>query len=176
MKKTILLAMVATTLFACGTKTETSSTAATTTPNIPANATGYNIDSTANIATLQKINESGSAGDTTIAKAAYLDTAIVYDNGKKVPIAENIKMIPFLKSKGVTMHVDKYDAIWETVMKKVDEIGVQNYVFAYETVSFTKGNKKSIVTVFQALAFNKEGKIVKEWDVYDPTSLIEFLK
>jgi hypothetical protein len=175
MKKTIYLAMLAATLFACGTKTETNSTTVTT-PNFPTNATGYNLDSTVNIATLQKINESGSAGDTSVAKAAYLDTAIVYDNGKKVPIAENIKMIPFLKSKGVTMHVDKYDAIWETVNNKIDDIGVQNYVFAYETVSFTKGDKKSTITVFQAIAFNKEGKIVKEWDVYDPTSLNEFLK
>lgn len=175
MKKTILSAIIATTLFACGTKTETPSTNAAG-PVVPANATGYNLDSTANMATLQKINESGAAGDTSVAKAAYLDTAIVYDNGKKVPIAENIKMIPFLKTKGVTMHVDKYDAIWETVNNKVDEIGVQNYVFAYETVSFTKGDKKSTIAVFQAIAFNKEGKIVKEWDVYDPTALIEFLK
>lgn len=171
MKKVILSVIVATTLFACGTKSENAAT-----NSFPANATGYNLDSTANIATLQKINEAGAAGDTSIAKTSYVDTAVVYDNGKKMTIAENMAMIPMLKNKGITMHTDKYDAIWETVNNKVDENGVQNYVFAYETVSFSKGDKKITVTVFQVDAFNKEGKIVKEWDIYDTSALSELLK
>ena len=172
MKKIIIAAISAATLFACGTKSDSTNATA----SYPANTLGYNIDSTANITTLKKINEAGAAGDTSIAKLYYVDTAVVYDNGKVQTLKENMAMIPYLKSKGVTMHTDKYDAIWEAVNNKVDQIGVQNYVFAYETVSFTRADKKITVTVFQVVAFNKEGKIVREYDIYDTSALVELLK
>lgn len=175
MKKLVLSAIVATTLFSCGGKTEKTETAAAA-PSIPANASGYTLDSTANTATLKKINEIGWNGDLNVVRAAYVDTAMVYDNGKKMTIEENMKMIPLFKSKGITVHTDSYDAIWETVNNKVDEIGVQNYVLAYEHVTFSKGDKKITVVIFQVDAFNKEGKIVKEWDLYDTSAIAELLK
>jgi hypothetical protein len=43
-------------------------------------------------------------------------------------------------------------------------------------VTFTKGDKKVNVIVFQAAGFNKDGKIVKEWNVYDASLLADLLK
>lgn len=172
MKRILLSAITTVVLFACGTKTETTNSTAA----YPANATGYNLDSTENIATLKRINEAAAAGDTSVAKASYVDSAVVFDNGKLQTLKENVAMIPMLKSKGITMHTDKYEAIWETVNNKANEIGIKNYVFAYENVSFTKADKKIVLTVFQAAAFNKDGKIVREWDVYDASALAELLK
>ena len=168
--------MVATTLFACGNKTETKTDANTANASFPSNASGYTLDSSANTATLQKINELGWAGNEKQARTFYTDSAVVYDNGKKLTIDENMKMIPLFKSKGVTVKTEKYDAIWESVNNKESEDGIRNYVFAYEEVSFTKGDKKVNVVVFQADGFNKEGKIVKEWNVYDASALADFFK
>jgi hypothetical protein len=175
MKKLVLSAIVVTTLLACGGKTEKAETA-NATASFPANASGYNLDSSANTETLKKINELAWSGDLKTARTSYVDSAMVYDNGKKLTIDENMSMVTLFKSKGITVHTDSYDAIWESVNNKIDEIGVQNYVFAYEHVTFTKGDKKVTAILFQALAFNKEGKIVKEWDVYDTSAIAELLK
>ena len=90
MKKLVLSAIVATTLFACGGKTEKAETATST---FPANASGYNLDSTANTESLKKINELAWSGDLKTARTSYVDTAMVYDNGKKITIDENMTMV-----------------------------------------------------------------------------------
>lgn len=175
MKKFILTAMVATALFACGNKTETTD-ANSATASFPSNASGYTLDSSANTATLQKINELGWSGNEAQARTFYTDSAVVFDNGKKLTIDENMKMIPLFKSKGIAVKTEKYDAIWESVNNKANEDGIRNYVFAYENVAFTKGGKTVNVIVFQAVGFTKEGKIAKEWNVYDASALADFLK
>jgi hypothetical protein len=174
MKKVILSAIVATTLFACGTKTENASTSPVA--NYPANASGYNLDSTANTATLKKINAAGWAGDVATAKAAYADTAVVFDNGTKQKLEENMEMLNLFKNKGIKVNVENYYAIWESVNNKIDENGVQNYTFAYENVAFSKGDKKVNVILFQVDAFSKDGKIVKEWNIYDASKIADLLK
>ena len=176
MKKFILTAMVATALFACGNKTETTTDASSAATSFPSDASGYTLDSSANTATLQKINELGWSGSEVQARTYYVDSAVVYDNGKKMSIDENMKMIPMFKSKGIAVKTEKYDAIWESVNNKANEDGIRNYVFAYEDVSFTKGDKKVNVVVFQAVGFNKDGKIAKEWNVYDASLLADLLK
>ncbi len=176
MKKFILTAMVATTLFACGNKTEKTTDANSATASFPSNASGYTLDSSANTATLQKINELGWSGNEKQARTFYIDSAVVFDNGNKLSIDENMKMIPMFKNKGIVVKTEKYDAIWESVNNKANDDGIRNYVFAYEEVSFTKGDKKVNIIVFQAVGFTKEGKIAKEWNVYDASLLADLLK
>lgn len=174
MKKVLFTAIIATSLFACGTKSE--KTEATASASYPADATGYSIDSSANITALKKLNATEIDNYVDAAKAAYADTVTLFDNNRKQTLAESLANIPLLKSKGIKVHTDKYDAIWESVNNKVDDNGVKNYVFAYQHVSFTKGDKKVTVVLFQVDAFRADGKIVKEWNVYDTYELASLFK
>ena len=44
-------------------------------------------------------------------------------------------------------------------------------MYCYLTTTFTKGEKSVDVVMFQADLFNKDGKIVEEWLVYDQTAI-----
>ena len=55
----------------------------------------------------------------------------------------------------------KYDVIWESVNYKANEKGVKNYVFAYCTNTWTKGEKSVQIVTFQVDAI-KDGKIVED--------------
>ena len=65
--------------------------------------------------------------------------------------------------------------IWEEINFKADEKGVTNYVLAYCTNTWTKGDKSIDIVTFQVDAI-KDGKIVEEWNVYDSAPLMELLK
>jgi hypothetical protein len=178
MKKVLLSAIIATALFACGTsgdKTSTSTATPATPGNYPANAVGYTLDSSANINTVKKAINAGITSDSVAFMEIYADTTAIYDNMHKQTIFENMKMAAFFKSKGVTMSLDKINAIWETVSNKPDDIGITNYVNVYFDASLTSATKK-VTTRFNAVFAFKNGKIVREWDTYDSAPLMEVLK
>ena len=63
--------------------------------------------------------------------------------------------------------------VWEEVNYKADEKGVKNYVLAYCTNTWTKGDKSVQIVTFQVDAI-KDGKIVEEWNVYDSAAFEVF--
>ena len=169
MKKLFLSVLVITSLIACETKTNTTSN------NYPANAVGYNIDSSENIITTKKAIDAGLISDTATAKLCYADSAIVYDNQNKQTIAESMQVANFLKSKGVVIKLGNINAIWESVKNKEDDLGVKNYVSVYFDASVIKGDKK-VKVGFNAIFAFKDGKIIREWDTYDTSPIMGLLK
>lgn len=169
MKKIIFSLFVITSLVACESKTEN------TANTIPTNAVGYDLDSSENINTAKKALDAGVNSDSAAFIAIYADTTVIYDNMNKQTIYDNMKMSAFFKSKGITMKLEKINAIWESVNFKADEIGVFNFVSLYADVSFTKETKKVIVRMNGVFAF-KNGKIVREWDTYDSAPIMDLMK
>ena len=159
-----------TTIFACQPKAET-----TAISNYPSNATGYNIDSSANIETVKKALTAGLSYDTATTKTLYVDTASVWDNTTKQTLAQNMQMAGMFKSKAATVKLERIENIWESVRNKQDVDGSQSYVHVYMTVSVTRGGKKIEVIMNAVFAFNN-GKIIQEWDVYDTSAMMEILK
>jgi hypothetical protein len=178
MKKALFSAIIATALFACGTsgdKTSTSTANAASPSSYPANAVGYTLDNSENINTVKKAINAGVSSDSAVFMEIYADTAAIYDNMHKQTIFENMKMAKFFKSKGVTMSLDKINAIWETVGNKPDDIGITNYVNVYFDASLSSATKKVTTRINAVFAF-KNGKIVREWDTYDSAPFMELLK
>lgn len=159
-----------TTLFACQPKTETSATA-----NFPANATGYNVDTTANTATVLKAIQAAENLDTTAYKSFYTSDAVFHDNLDSTNLAQNVGMFNMFKSKGVSFKIIKTEPIWELVNKVASPTGVTNYVISYQLAEFTKGDQKVKVIMNSVDAF-KDGKIVEEWNTYDTRKMYEILK
>jgi hypothetical protein len=170
MKKVLLSAIIATTLFVCGTSNAQNAKS----NNYPANAVGYTLNSSENINTVKKAINAGITSDSAVFMKIYEDTAAIYDNMTKQSIFENMKMAAFFKSKGVTMKLEKINAIWETVGNKPDDIGITNYVNVYFDASLISATKK-VTTRFNAVFAFKNGKIVREWDTYDSAPLMEVL-
>lgn len=170
MKKLMASFALVTTLFACQSKTETAATS-----NYPSNATGYNIDSSANIETVKKALTAGLSYDTATTKTLYVDTATVWDNKTKQTLAQNMQIAGFFKSKGAVIKLERIENIWESVRNKQDVDGSQSYVHVYMTVSVTRGDKKIEAIMNAVFAFNN-GKIIQEWDLYDTSEIMELLK
>jgi len=172
MKKLLLCFLVSASLIAC-TNQETKTNKATN--SYPANAVGYNLDSSENIVTTKRAIEAGLISDTATAKFCYEDTATVYDNQNKQTIAESMQVANTFKAKGVTFKLEKINAIWENVLNIEDDLGVKNYVSVYFTASIYKADKK-VVIGFNAIFAFKNGKIIREWDTYDTAPILELLK
>lgn len=156
-------------LVACKDQKETS-TASAALPN----TNGYTLDSSANIDLIKKSNAAGSKGDFVTYKSTYSDSAVFHDNLNKVSLSQNLEMLEQFKKAGLTFTME-YGALWETVNNKADEKGVSNFVLGYLTSTFKKGDKTVKVAQFQVDAV-KDGKIVEEWIIYDPTEIIALMK
>jgi hypothetical protein len=168
MKKLLLCFIVSASLFACTNPKETSTAAP-----VP-KGDGYILDSSANVDLIKKSNTAGSSGDVAGYKATYSDSAVFHDNLKKTTLSENLEMLASFKKAGLSFTVD-YGAIWESINNKPSDKGVSNYVLSYLTTTFKKGDKSVKVAQFQVDAV-KDGKIVEEWIVYDPTDIISLMK
>jgi len=162
MKKTIaLIALTGLLLVSC--KKEASPEA--TTPEIPKIADSYSLIESENIDLQKKCNAAWEAGNVAEYKSYYAEDAVFHDNNKQTTLAENVAFnTEFLKS-GIKPTI-RYDVIWEGIHFKANEKGVKNYVLAYCTNTWTKGDKSIQVVTFQVDAI-KDGKIVEEWNVYD---------
>jgi prepilin-type processing-associated H-X9-DG protein len=171
MKKTIALIALTGLLFVSCKKEATTEA---TTPEIPKTANGYTLPTSENIDFLKKCNAAWVDGNVAEYKSYYADDVVFHDNNKPTTLAENVAInSEFLKS-GIKLTI-KYDVIWEEINFKADEKGVKNYVLAYCTNTWTKGDKSIEVITFQVDAI-KDGKIVEEWNVYDSAQLMDLLK
>jgi hypothetical protein len=93
---------------------------------------------------------------------------------KKITLSDNLEMLASWRKAGLSYSVE-YGAIWESINNKPSDKGVSNYVFSYLTATFKKGDKSAKVAQFQVDAV-KDGKIVEEWIVYDPTDIMSLMK
>lgn len=172
MKQSIYFFLLTTALFACQSKTETKTTASEA---YPANAFGYNIDSTRNIEIVLKTVAAMEALDTAAYRSYYAPDVVFHDNLDSMNIDQNIKLISSFKENGVTVKITKTEPIWEAVNKKPSPKGVTNYVMSYQYADFTKGDKTVKVVMNTVDAF-KDGKIVEEWITYDTRKIFELLQ
>lgn len=169
MKKFILSCFVVSAIFACSPTTEKTST-----PDYPADAIGYNIDSSANIDLVKKMITAFEAGDSVTYRSCYADTAKFHDNGTDMTLDQNVGNFSLFKSNGLTFKVVQVDPIWEIVNKEAAPNGVTNYVMSFQTMVFKKGDKeaKIIMSVVNGM---KDGKIVEEWGLYDTKQLMDLI-
>lgn len=170
MKNFILTCLVASTIFACSPSTEKTSTS-----NYPANAVGYNLDSSANVDLVKKMVNSFETMDSATYRSYYAENAKFHDNGTEMTLDQNVANFSFFKSKGISFKIEKVDPIWESVNNEASPSGVTNYVFSYQHVVFTKGDKQVKVIMHVANAM-KDGKIVEEWGLYDSRLLADLMK
>lgn len=170
MKKFLLVLLVTTAVFGC-----TSPSDKTSSIDYPANAVGYNLDSSANIDLVKKMVHSFEATDSVTYRSCYSDSAKFHDNGRDLPLEENLGTFQLFKSMGITLKAEKVDPIWEVVNKTPAPDGVTNYVISFQHMTFSKGDKqvKVIMNVVDAI---KNGKIVEEWGLYDSKELSELMK
>lgn len=136
---------------------------------------GYSVDSSANIDVIKASFKDMVSYDTASYKSKYVDTAVFHDNLNKMTLSENVAFVNQMKAAGLTIKVDEINSIWEEKLNKPKN-GIQNFVFSFSTISWTKAGKTVTVIISQVDAFNKEGKIVEEWLTYDTSAISELLK
>ena len=170
MKNFLFTCLVVTAIFGC-----TGNSNKSTTTDYPANAVGYNLDSSANIDIVKNMVHSFEVMDSVNYRSSYSDNAKFHDNGRDLSLEENLGNFAFFKSKGISLKVEKVDPIWEVVNKEAAPDGVTNYVISFQHMTFTKGDKqvKVIMNVVNAM---KDGKIVEEWGLYDSKPLMDFMQ
>jgi hypothetical protein len=169
MKKIILSCVVASAIFACSPKSETTSAAA-----YPAEAVGYNIDSSANIEVVKKMVLAFEAMDSVAYRGYYAENAKFHDNGKDMTLDQNLDNFAFFKANGVTIKTEKVDPIWEVVNKEASADGVTNYVISFQHLIIKKGEKE-VKVIMNVVNGMKEGKIVEEWGLYDSKQMFDLM-
>ena len=177
MKKFILTALVATSLFAC--QNNSVETQSKNQNSMPETASGYITDSSTNINTVKTVMETFVNGDLAADKskllAMYADTAKVHDNKNTQKFAENIEAYIQMKNSGVKFSMVQSPIVWETVLNKPSSDGVTSYVHAYYDLSIEKGGKKDTFTMNIVWHFVGD-KVVSEWDLYDSAPVTAVLK
>ena len=95
--------------------------------NVPSNATGYTIDSSANTDLVIKASNALINNDTTAYKSCYSSDAIFHDNNDSANLTQNVAGIQAMHDKGIVWKLNKIGAIWETVdlNPKANEKGLQ---------------------------------------------------
>ena len=169
MKKIVGALLVVISIAACQSKTEQ------TANTVPSEAFGYTLNNSENINTVKKAIDAGIASDSAVFVSIYADSAAIYDNMTKQTIFDNMKMASALRSKGITMKLEKINDIWETISFKADNRDYSDYVNVYFDASFIKGTQKLTTRINAVFAF-KNGKIVTEWDTYDSAPMAALLK
>ena len=167
--KKLLFSAIIVSLFACTQKSET--TGASVNPH----QFGENYDSTAQMDVIKATFKDLETYDTVTYRTRYADTAKFHDNGTITNLAANVDVQKQFIAAGVKVKVKDDYAMWSSHFNFKD--GNQgDFVYTYLTGTFTKGDKSTDVVMFQADAFNKDGKIVEEWIVYDQSKLLSVLK
>lgn len=165
MKKRLFFASLAIAAAACSPKSENTAAAA-----VDPHHFGEMYDSTAYMDVIKGTFKDLENYDTTTYVTRYADTAKFHDNDKLTNLDENVGLQRQFIASGIKAKVkDKY-AMWSSHFNFKN--GTQgDYVYTYLTVTFTKGDKSLDVVMFQADRFNKDGKIVEEWLVYDQSKI-----
>ncbi len=168
MKKLLFLVIIAVSVVACTQKSENTTTAD---PHL----FGFNYDSTAHMDAIKATFTDIENYDTVSYVTKYADSAKFHDNGKLTNLAENVGLQKGFIAAGIKVKVKPDYAMWSSHFNFKD--GNQgDYVYTYVTVTFMKGDKSVDVVTFQADAFNKDGKIIEEWLVYDQSNLAALMK
>ena len=168
MKNLVLMAIVAISVVSCGPKSEKATA-------VDSHQFGISYDSTAQMDAIKATFKDIEAYDTASYVTKYADTAVFHDNGKKTNLSENVSLQKQFIALGIKVKVKDDYAMWSNHFSFKD--GTEgDFVYAYLTVTFTKGDKSVDVVMFQADEFNKEGKIIEEWMVYDQSEVAQLLK
>lgn len=164
MKRIILLAIIAIFVVSCSQKGENASVSA------DPHQFGFNYDSTAHMDLIKSSFKDIETYDTISYASKYADSAKFHDNNKVTNLEENVSLQKQFIAAGIKVKVKPDYAMWSSHFNFKD--GNQgDYVYTYVTVTFMKGDKSVDVVTFQADLFNKDGKIVEEWLVYDQSAL-----
>jgi hypothetical protein len=169
MKKIILLFALAGSIFACSKK-EDGAVASTGAKG----QSGITIDSSANTDLVRKSVGAIESGDTATYRSTYTSDVIFHDNLDSMGIDGNMAMFKLFAEKGIKVKIE-LGPIWENQFDKPNEKGVSNYVMAYTTFTFTRGDKSTKTVIFSVDAI-KDGKQVEEWLIYDRAAIAEISK
>jgi len=167
MKKIALFVITMISLMSCDTKSNGH--------NIPSNATGYTIDSSANTDLVIKAANALVNNDTTAYKSCYSSDAIFHENNDSANLTQNIAGLQAMHNKGIVWKLNKIGAIWETVYLNPKPNGKTSYIISYQNYTLTKGDK-SIVVRFNVLNNIKDGKMMAEHLRYDNSGIAELMK
>jgi hypothetical protein len=169
MKKFILMSFVAATAFACNPKTESATTSAT-----PKEATGYILDSSANIELAKKSAKCLESGDTATYRSTYSKDAIIHENMLDETVDQNMAAISAVRAAGITTKIDAGANYFENVYYTPKD-GHTNFVSSFMVMTFSKGGKEVKVFMHATDAI-KDGLQVEEWLNYDTKAFAELMK
>lgn len=169
MKKLSVIAVLAIAVFSCTPKGENNVVVS------DEHQFGVNYDSSANIDAIKATFKDIETYDTVSYVQKYADSAIFHDNLKITTLAENVAMQKQFIAAGIKVKVQPKQYIWGSHFNFKDGT-TGDYVYSYITVTFMRGDKSVDVVNFQADKFNKDGKIIEEYMVYDQTGIIELMK
>lgn len=169
MKKLSVIAVFAIAVFSCTSKSENNVVVT------DEHQFGVNYDSSVNIDAIKATFKDMETYDTVSYVKKYADSAIFHDNNKITTLAENVAVQRQFIAAGFKVQVQPEQYIWGSRFNFKDG-SIGNYVYSYITVKFTKGDKSVDVVNFQADKFNKDGKIIEEYIVYDQTGILELMK
>jgi hypothetical protein len=167
MKKFALFVITTISLMSCDTKSKSH--------NVPSNATGYVIDSSANTDLVRKAANALVNNDTSTYKTCYSSDAIFHENNDSANLTQNVAGIQAMHNKGIVWKLNKIGAIWETIHLNPKANENTSYVISYQNYTLTKGDK-SIVVRFNVLNNIKDGKLVSEYLRYDNSGIAELMK
>lgn len=169
MKKIVFSAIIALSIVACTQKNNY------TTAAVDSHQFGENYDSTAYMDVIKATFKDVESFDSVTYRTRYADTAIFHDNDKVGTLNENVALQSQFKAAGISAKVKDDYVMWGSHFNFKN--GSQgDYVYTYMTITFTKGDTSIDVVAFQANQFNKDGKIDKEWLVYDQSKMATLMK
>ena len=172
MKKTIALIALTGLLFISCKKEENAAPVKAKNPD----EFGVIVKKSANIEMVKKMTAMATSSDFENFKANFAPNAVIHDNMKDITVDENINILKEIKSKGMTLTLEKDPLIFEHVNYEANKkTGINNYVFTYQDATFTKGGKSVVINYHMVFGI-KDGKIAEEWDIYDTAPIMELLK
>lgn len=112
-------------MYACSPNAEKSNA-----NNAPTEASGYTLDSSANIELSRKSAKFIETGDTAAYRATYSKDAVIHENMADETVDQNMATINALKAAGITLKIDSGAIYWEDVYF-TPKGGHTNYVHSY---------------------------------------------
>ena len=169
MKKIILLIALTGSIFAC-TKKQDGAAATSGSKGQNVNT----IDSSANTDLDRKSVAAIASGDSATYRSTYAPDVIFHDNLDSTGIDGNMAMFKLFAEKGIKLNIE-VGPVWENQFDKPNKKGVTNFVMAYTTFTFTRGDKTTKTVIFSIDAI-KDGIQVEEWLIYDKAAIAEISK